>query len=167
MTQNRHVKLQCATIIVLMCVVTSGCITASQQSADLTTTTAATTEAVEYPDQPESDGNTSILNYTKAYERSLATERARNSTSGDIQSLAISINNATVVKRSANGTLIHFEYKVGMRAESKSGKVSSSDTQYTVNYYVTNGGEVYRAGTQGLHRPGPDPRTNGTIVTTF
>lgn len=153
-------------IIVLMCVLTSGCIATPQPSAESTTTTPTTTPTVDYPDQPESDSNASLLNYSKAYERSLATERVRNSTSGDIQALTISINNATVVDRSLNGTHIHLEYNVGVRVESNSGKVSSSDTQYTVNYYVSDSGKVYRAGTQGLHRPGPNPRTNGTIVTT-
>ncbi len=157
--QNRY-----TTVMVLLCLSVSGCLVSPQSPAE-SPTTEPTTMAVDYPDVPESDSNRSLLNFSKAYERALATERARNSTSGEIQAVTISINNATISERSANGTVVHLEYNVGLRVESNTGEVSSADTQYTVNYYVANDKEVHRASTKGLHRPGPNPRTNGTTVT--
>lgn len=149
-------------LTLVVCLLLAGCM-GNPTFSESTTTPENTTATDEYPELPESRSNASLINYAKSHERAVATDWAREITSREIQKITISINNATIIGKSANGTIIHIEYKVGIRAESVSGKVSSSDTQFTTNYYVSDD-TVYRASTKGLHRPGPDPIKNGTTV---
>lgn len=153
------------TVAVVLCVLLAGCLGAGQPPAGTTDAepTGTTTAAVDYPEPPESRSNASVLAFAESYERALATERARAAADGEIQRLTVTVTNATVVEDAPNGTVVHLEYSVGLRVESYSGKVSAADTRYTANYYATQD-RVYRAGTDGLRRPGPDPKTNGTVV---
>ncbi len=159
-------RTRCVTVVVLTRLLTAGCFGGPESPAPATTT-GPTATGVEYPDAPETTTNGSVLAFTEAYERAVAIETARRSTSGGVRALAISITNATVTNRTANGTVVHLESDVGLRVESDSGMVSPADTQYTATDDVSDDGAVFRARTKGPHRPGPDPSTNGTTVTTI
>lgn len=107
--------------------------------------------------------NESATEFASAYERALATERARNVSSGEVQDVDVSVTDVSVHSNTDEGVLVHVEYMVGVRVEERSGAVTVSDTRYTANYYVTNE-TVRRAATTGIARTGPNPRTNGTTV---